>query len=97
MATWPEVEELKRVLDVDPESTVWEDTLDRILASAIARVKSEVGNWDEYQEPTDAQSQAALRMAELLALRPDAAPASVSRDSVYVALLYGSRRRFGLS
>lgn len=99
MANWPDLEELKQVLDVT--STDWDgeedgSRLTRLLAAAITRVQSEVGSWDEYDEPDEMLSQAALRMAELLALRPESA-ASASADPTYRRLLYGHRRTFGIA
>lgn len=95
MADWPDADEVKQVLDITSED--WDDTIDRVLASAIEQVKLDVGAWDEYEdEPTDKMSQAALRMAELLALRPDAAAGSIN-DPTYNRLLKGQRRRFGIA
>jgi hypothetical protein len=95
MIDWPDAAELAQVLDITSDD--WDDTIDRILASAIARVKLDVGAWDEdIDEPDDALAQAALRMGELLALRPEAA-AQASQDPTYTRLLYGHRRRFGIS
>jgi hypothetical protein len=103
---WPALDELKQVLDVTSDD--WdgegpsgdeEDTtrLSRLLAAAIERVKTDVGNWDEDEdEPTERLSQAALRMAELLALRPETA-ASAINDPTYYRLLKGYRRVFGIS
>lgn len=96
MADWPETDELAQVLNVDNVED-WQTTLDRVLASAIDRVKEDVGDWDEDVDvPTDRLSQAALRMAELLALRPEAAVGAVN-DPTYSRLLKGYRRTFGLS
>jgi hypothetical protein len=96
VADWPEVEELAQVLNVDNVED-WTDTLERVLASAIDRVKLEVGNWDEYEdEPDEALAQAALRMAELLALRPGAAAGAAS-DPTFRRLIYGHRRTFGVA
>src|SRR5262245_45562473 len=62
---WPTVAELAQVLDVENLAD-WQVTLERIMAAAIARVKLEVGSWDEYVDvPDDALAQAALRMGEL--------------------------------
>ena len=95
MADWPGPDEVKKVLDVTSED--WDDTLDRVLSAAIDRVKGDVGAWDDdVDEPTDNLAQAALRMAELLALRPEAA-AQASGDPTYMRLLKGSRQRFGFS
>ena len=95
MADWPGPDEVKQVLDITSED--WDDTLDRVLASAISRVKMDVGGWDDaVDEPDDALAQAALRMAELLALRPEAA-AQARTDPTYAALLKGHRRRFAVA
>lgn len=98
MADWPDTDELKRVLNVDDDGgDDWTTTLERVLAAAISRVKSDVTGWDEADdEPTEAQAQAALRMAELIATRPNATPESVT-DPTYWRLLKGSRRRFAIS
>ena len=99
MADWPDTDELKKVLDVDADGgDDWTDTLDRVLASAIDRVKRDVGAWVEgTDEPTDSLAQAALRMAELIALRPETAATVGDNDPTYRRLLFGNRRRFGLS
>jgi hypothetical protein len=95
MATWPDLDELKQVLDVT--SGDYDDTLDRVLAAAIDHVKLDVGGWDEYEdEPTDKMAQAALRMGELLALPPETA-ADAARDPTYHRLLKGQRRAFGVA
>lgn len=100
MAEWPELDELKQVLDVDSDD--WDgdedDTrLTRLLASAISVVKSDVGNWDEDEdEPTDRLAQACLRAAELIALRPEAATTAIG-DPTYDRLLRGYRRRFAIA
>ena len=52
MAAWPELDELKQVLDVT--STDWDGDYDdpdltrlaRLLAAAIAHTKGDIGNWD---------------------------------------------------
>lgn len=107
MADWPDTDELKQVLNVDTEGDDWSLTLDRVLASAIATVKEDVGDWDDaVDEPDDRLAQAALRMAELMALKPEVVAglgsrstpmAAVRGDPTYMALLYGHRRRFGLA
>lgn len=102
MADWPDAEELKQVLDITSED--WDETVDRVLAAAIARVKLDVGSWDEgTDEPDESLAQAALRMGELLSLRPEAAAAltravrnDLARDPTYQRLLFGHRRRFGI-
>lgn len=97
MADWPEATELKQVLNVDPDGTDWDDTLEPILASAIAKVKGDVGLWDEYEdEPDDSLSRAALRMAELMAQRPNKTDGELGADPAYRAHLFGHRKRFSV-
>lgn len=98
MADWPDVDELKQVLNVDTDADNWSTTLDRVLNSAIARVKSDVGSWDDAtDEPDDSLAQAALRMAELIALRPETAASVGDNDPTYRRLLFGHRKRFGFA
>ena len=93
LTDWPTLDELKQVLDVTSDD--WDVTLDRVREAAIFKVKSDVGDWDELvDDPDDSLAQAALRMAELLALRPEAA-ASAASDPTYVNLLLGHRRKWG--
>lgn len=112
MALWPELDELKQVLDVT--STEWDGDYDgtrltRLLATAIEAIKAYVGDWDEYtDEPDDSLSQAALRLAELIALKPEVAATVVggrgaritsfmAGDPALAALLFGHRRTFGVA
>lgn len=105
MADWPDAAEVKQVLDIT--SSDWDDTVDRVLSAAIAAVKTDIGDWDDdVDEPTDSWSQAALRMAELLATRPSgqlgagrihATVMVLSSDPTYAKLLKGGRRRFGVA
>ena len=96
MADWPDLDELKDRLDVTSEDH--DTTLEKDLASGIAKVKLDVGRWDEYEdEPDDRLSQAALRMAELIATRPEAQPGALAADPTYSRLLSGHRRRFGIA
>lgn len=96
MAQWPAVAELKQVLDVTSDD--WDDTLDAVLAAAIIKVKKDVGHWnDTVDEPDDSLNRAALRMAELMALKPEVATAVRVRDLAYQAYLFGHRRAFGVS
>lgn len=98
MAEWPTIEQLQRVLNFDPEyEDPAADTLASLLEAAIERVKLDVGNWDEYTDvPDDALSMAALRMAELMALRPEVA-ADAAKDPTYHRYLFGHRRTFGIA
>lgn len=96
MADWPVLDELKLRLDVASEDH--DDTLEKDLASGIAKVKQDVGRWDEYEDaPDDMLSQAALRMAELIATRPEAQPGVLAFDPTYSRLMSGHRRRFGVA
>lgn len=96
MAAWPGLAEFAQVIDVSDVDD-WETTLDRVLASAITKVKLDVGGWDDLvDEPDENLAQAALRMAELMALRPDAS-APAATDPTYQRLLFGHRRRFGVA
>ncbi len=96
MAAWPDTDELAQVLNVENVGD-WQVTLERVMASAIWKVKSDVGNWDDnVDEPDNSLAQAALRMGELLSLRPEAA-AGVGNDPTYRRLLSGHRRRFGVA
>lgn len=103
MADWPGRDELARILDVIiPDDYAPDDPLvtmlDRVLAAAIDRVKLDVGDWDEYADvPSDALAQAALRMAELMSLRPEASAAVGTADPTYHRLLFGRRRTFGVA
>lgn len=102
-ADWPELDELKQVLDVTSEdwdgaadSGFSETRLSRLLAAAISKVKADTGSWDEYlDEPDDNLAQAALRMAELMALRPEVAAGAI-KDPTYQRLMFGHRKRFGI-
>ena len=99
MANWPVLEELAQIVNVENVAD-WETTLDGVLASAIAKVKHDVGNWDDAtDEPDESLARAAMRMAELMSERPSGAvnAASLGRDPAYQAHLYGHRRVFGIS
>lgn len=101
MADWPDTDELAKVLDVSEEGD-WTDTLDRIRLAAIARVKADVGEWDDdTDEPDEALAQAALRMAELMSLRAGPVVSGgvgrVLGDPTYERLIFGHRKRFGFS
>lgn len=93
---WPDTDELAQVLNVD-NVTDWETTLDRVMAAGIAKVKSDCRMWGTTDEdaPTDSQAQAALRMAELMASRPDGS--APPRDPTYLRLLTGQRKGFTLA
>ncbi len=100
---WPTLDELKQVLDVTSED--WDGDLDgtrltAVLESAIEHVKRETGFTDYEDFPSVGQSRAALRMAELMALRPDSSAqfeAQVGQsDQAYKNHLYGEHKRWGI-
>lgn len=102
-AAWPDSDELAQALNLENTSD-WATTLDRVMAAAIAKVKSDVGTWTEsVDEPTVSQAQAALRMAFLMWAAPDAnigrflSTTAASRDPTYLRLLTGQRKRFGIA
>lgn len=107
MADWPLLAELKQVLDVtsddwDGDTGAEADTrLTALLAAAIDHVKEDVaGSVDAFDEdpgePTTKQARAALRMAELMALKPELV-AGLARDPTYDRLIKGGRRSFGVA
>jgi hypothetical protein len=98
MAAWPDTDELAQVLNVDNVED-WQTTLDRVLASAIAQVKADIGLWDDYglDVPTESHAQAALRLAELLSARSGVDAASLTNDPTYRRLMHGTRRVFGIA
>ena len=103
MAAWPELAELKQVLDVTSEDWDGDDDetlLTALLLAAISHVKQESGQ--DTETPSDSLGRAALRLAELMALRPEVA-AAISRggtsfiaDPAYNAFMFGERRAFGI-
>ena len=96
MADWPEAAELEKYLDLSNDPASWTDQVERIMSAAIARVKGDVGQWDELvDEPDEALAQAALRMGELLAERPTATDNGA--DPTYQMLLKGHRKRFAVA
>jgi len=98
MATWPVVAELAQIVNVE-NVTDWETTLDGVLASAIAKVKNDVGDWDEaVDEPDESLARAAMRMAELMSERPTGATTTqLGFDPAYQAHMKGHRRAFGVA
>jgi hypothetical protein len=103
MAAWPELDELKQVLDVTSEDWDGDDDdtrLTALLLAAVEHVKRETGQ--DTETPSDSLGRAALRLAELMALRPEVAAAltrggtSFIADPAYNAFIYGERRHFGI-
>ena len=105
MADWPTLAELKQLLDITSEDWDGDDDdsrLTRVLASAIDLTKVEISGSslvfdDVLTDPTDAQSQAALRLAELIATRPEGTAITPTQDLTFRRLLKGSRHAFGIA
>jgi hypothetical protein len=103
MTDWPKMDELKQVLDSDPDSQAWDGDADgtrltRLLAAAIDITKSATGAWDEAIDVPDANlAQAALRAAQLLAPPINRAPETIDSDPIFNRLMLGRRRRFAVS
>lgn len=96
MIDWPSLDALKATLDVD--SDAYDEQLANALEAGIARVKADVGSWDDYGAdlPDGALANAALRAAVLL--RTNATEGTdVGSDPIYRSYLHGHRRRFGFS
>jgi len=103
MSEWPKLDELKQVLNADPESNAWDGETDNtrltgLLASGIAYVKGQVGEWNDATDvPTASLSRAALRAAQLMAPPINRAPDSLGRDPILAGHMTGHRRRFAIS
>jgi hypothetical protein len=93
---WPTLAEFRLIVDVDPNSTDFDVTLQRQLDAGIALVKQQVGTWDDvFDVPNDQLSGAALRAAYLLSLRES--PAAIVTDTVFSTYMNGQRRRFAIA
>ena len=93
---WPTVDELKLIVNVDPDSTEFDVTLARQMAAGIALVKAQVGEWDELIDvPDDQLSGAALRAAYLLSLKES--PTAIVLDQVFMTYMSGHHRRFAIA
>jgi len=89
---WPEVDDLKRRLDVN-DTSVHDAEMTVILATAIGQIKDEVGDWDEASDTvTDGMAESALARAVELA-----SDVPISRaEAKSLKLLKGNRRRFSI-
>jgi hypothetical protein len=93
---WPTLAELKKIIDVDPNSDDFDLTIQRQLDVAIALVKQQVGVWDDvFDVPNENLSGAALRAAYLLSLKES--PAAIVTDQVFSTYMNGQRRRFSIA
>lgn len=106
MAEWPDIEELKQVLALGDADGVWDGDEDNtrltgVLLSAIEHVKHDVGEWADDDEPDIPLARAALRMAELMALRPEVTAQFAAEvgagDPAYQQHMFGHRKRFGFA
>lgn len=113
MAEWPDLDELKQLLDITSDD--WDGDGDgtrlaRVLSSAIDHAKELIAGTvdaydDLYEDPTSRHAQLALRVAELLATRPAAdvtiggrsSLPRVLEDPTIKRLLFGQRRVFGIA
>ena len=98
MATWPDVEEVVNLLDVGDAEWI-EDHLEHALESAIEAVKQDVGDWDEgVDEPDERLRNAALRAVQVLRVNaPDDGWRSLREDRIYLSLVAGHKRTFGVA
>lgn len=98
MATWPDVEEVVRLLDIGDEPWI-EEHLQHALDAAIEGVKQDVGQWDEdVDEPDERLRQASLRAVQVLRVNaPDDGWRSLREDRIYLSLIHGHRRTFGVA
>lgn len=93
---WPTLDELKKIVDVDPNSDTFDLTIQRQLDAAIALVKAETGAWDDVIDLPDASlAGAALRAGYLLSLKEN--PAQIVKDTVFATYMHGKRRRFSFA
>ena len=93
---WPTMDDLKQIVDVDPQSSDFDGLLAMQVASAIALVKDQTGAWDDVLDlPDDQLFGAALRAAYLLSLKES--PAAIVRDQVFATYMTGHHRRFALA
>jgi hypothetical protein len=98
MAEWPDVAEVMLLLDLGDSQEI-EDHLTHALDAAIEGVKQDVGDWDEDEdEPDERLRQAALRAVQVLRVNaPDDGWRSLRQDRIYMSLLFGHRRTFGVA
>jgi hypothetical protein len=93
---WPTVDELRLIVNVDPDSHAFDVTLARQMADGIALVKQQVGIWDDVLDlPDDQLAGAALRAAYLLSLKES--PAAIVTDTVFATYMHGHHRRFSIA
>lgn len=96
--TWPDVEEVINLLNIGDDTWVQEH-LQHALEAAVAAVKRDVGDWDEdVDEPDEELRQAALRAVQVLRVNaPDDGWRALRKDRIYMSLIFGHRRTFGIA
>jgi hypothetical protein len=93
---WPTSDDLKKIVNVDPDSSEFDEIIEKQIASAIALVKDEVGQWDEVVDTCDDQLWgAALRAGYLLSLKES--PTAIVLDQVFMTYMSGHHRRFSIA
>lgn len=93
---WPDVEEAVNLLNIGDE--VWiQEHLTHALDAAIAAVKRDAGLESE-DEPDEELRQAALRAVQVLRVNaPDDGWRALRQDRIYMSLLHGHRKTFGIA
>jgi hypothetical protein len=94
MADWPDVDLLKKKLDVTSDD--WDEHMENLMATAIEQVQIDVG--EPVEVPTQSLHLAALILAVILGSTegpPDVSAAR--RDPKYQRALKGHRVRFGIA
>lgn len=92
---WPDVSELKAVLDVEGED--WNVHLDGLMTAAIDKVKQDVGSWDESTDTPDAPLRNAALRAAIVLQTNNGNPTAIDTDGVYAGHMKGHRRTFGFA
>jgi hypothetical protein len=95
---WPEVEDLKRRLNVIDVS-IHDVEMEVILAAAIGQIKMEVGDWDELTDaPNEALAGSALQRAFEMGSADEVGITRGRFGTTHIPkstqLLLGQRRRF---
>jgi hypothetical protein len=104
MAEWPEVEEVEHLLALGDEEWI-QDHLQHALDAAIEGVKCDVAGtvtaFDDADPPIEVDErlrQAALRATAVLRVNaPDDGWRSLREDRIYLSLIQGHRRVFGVA
>ncbi len=98
MAEWPDVAEVEHLLDLGDAPWI-EEHLQHALDAAIEGVKQDVGNWNEMTDvPDERLRQAALRAVQVLRVNaPDDGWRDLRQDRIYLSLIQGHKRTFGIA